>query len=106
MRIGWLGGPYEGKVVNVQDELRSNPLDWVAFDKKVTNNSSFPRAIHMGMRKVEDNLERYNLMMLSKEGETRFFYVHIDEINKEHLKEKLANNEYWDLSDPVGFNLD
>ena len=106
MRIGWLGGPYEGRVVNVQNALHASPLDWVAFDKKATNNSGLQRVIHNGMPKAEDSLERYNLIMLSKDGETKFFYVHVDEINKEHLKEKLANNKYWDLSDPIGFNLD
>ena len=105
MRIGFIGGIESGKSrVSVAVDPSSRDLKWDVrcgkpsqlklISDRFENNINTP---------VSRDTDRYNLMILKKSGEMKFFYV-LKGLEKTLIQIKI--NEYWLNSDILGYDFD
>lgn len=81
MKIGFIGGLRDGKNRHdVAEGYYSKELDWQVRVEK-PKQSGFQRTITIT---TEREMDVYNLMMLKKSGELKFFYV-LEGMNKEEI---------------------
>ena len=105
MRIGFIGGIESGKSrVSVAVDPRSRDLKWEVRCGKPSQlkfiSVGFENTINIPVSKDTD---RYNLMILKKSGEMKFFYV-LKGLEKALIQKKM--NEYWFNSDILGYDFD
>ncbi|QOW45530.1 MULTISPECIES: hypothetical protein [Acinetobacter] len=102
MKIGFIGGFRDRQNRhNVAEDYYSKELDWqVRVEKPRQKQSGFQRTITIT---TEREMDIYNLMILKKSGELKFFYV-LEGMNKDEIKSRI--DTYWDNSDMLGYDFD
>ena len=105
MRIGFIGGIESGKSrVSVAVDPCSRDLKWEVSCGKPSQlkliSGGFENTINIPVSKDTD---RYNLMILKKSGEMKFFYV-LKGLEKALIQKKMT--EYWFNSDIIGYDID
>ena len=93
MRVGCIGGNQDKEAKSLGSDICiSNSFPYVLQHAK---GNSYSR---------ESGYEDYNLMLFKKNGEFKFFYVY--EKIESSVKELASQEEYWELSDVLGYDLD
>lgn len=100
VKVAFLGGFFDKNVFHIREYDTSKKLTWIRNERK-PRALGFQTQVYSGTAETE----QYSLLVLSRRGETKMFYVHEGE-TIETMKEKLRNNEFWNLSDTIGYDLD
>lgn len=101
MKIGCIGGIRHGKTKNVLAGFNKNELDW-EFEAELPRK---PATFQGGVTTITLSTEyqTYQLKVLKKDGELKYFYVAKD-LPREEIESGLA--DCWELSDNLGYDFD
>ncbi|MCX0334790.1 hypothetical protein [Acinetobacter radioresistens] len=98
MKIGYLGGIKDGETSNVLVGFDKTKLEWEVEREKPTQN-----VVRSGGTIIYNNRTEYDvykLLILTREGEQKFFYV-LDSLQKNEIES--LSSDHWDKSDILGY---
>ncbi len=101
MKIACIGGVKHGKVKDVLNGFNKNELDWefkaeLPIRPQVYEDRPFTINLNA-------EYQTYQLKVLKKHGELKYFYVAKD-LPRDEIKSGLE--ECWELSDNLGYDFD
>lgn len=107
MKIGYIGGFKDGKTTEIFFERHKTiGPNWIVEHEDSKKkfqvmhnrlNSNFGKPIN-----EDESIVYYNLMMVRKNGETKYFYV-IKNASKDEIE--LGVNSHWDKSSTIGYDF-
>lgn len=101
MKIGCIGGVRHGKVKDVLIGFNKSELDW-EFEADLPQQAPTFQA-SVTTYTISNEYQTYQLKILKKDGELKYFYV-AKGLPRDEIESGLE--EYWKLSDNLGYDFD
>ncbi|HIQ36230.1 MAG TPA: hypothetical protein EYH52_16675 [Acinetobacter venetianus] len=101
MKIGYIGGVRHGKKISVLEGYDKSKLDWeIKVDPPFKQPTS---QTNVTTFTTTTEQETYQLKVLKKNGELKYFYV-VQDLSREEIESSL--DECWENSDNLGYDFD
>ena len=101
MKIGYIGGVKHGKDRNALTGYDKTELEWEVKTELPMRTPTFQT--NVVSYTLSPEYQTYNLKVLKKNGELKYFYVAQD-FTREEIENALE--DCWELSDNLGYDFD
>jgi hypothetical protein len=101
MKIGFIGGIKHGKERNALTGHDKTELEWEVKAELPMKQPGFQTHVRTFVSYPEHQI--YNLKIIKKNGELKYFYVAQD-LSREEIESALE--DCWELSDNLGYEFD